>query len=717
LVYRRDLIREAGLDPNSTPRDWEEFYRWMQKLTRPKKTVLGAPVQRGQVGWYYWGGNTSYLLPWIWAAGGNLVLEGKTNPRTGKTYWFPKEEIAFIDPDTGESLRKQPSKWKAALDTPEMRAALEFLWRCFHQPWVRDPSDNTCMDLTAKDVKRGSVRRPDGKIFKFKPDEIIRGVARYHPTESPSFRYEGLNRGEFACIITNSPDPYRRVKLKSSQIGFWAVPPRRAEGKAVVGFEQHWIGMSSALGGNDKKRNREKAWKIVSGLGGPIGKQAFAQYAVEQGWERFLKPEDLIEAGLEEYVESIPQEWRQQFQQVLKNSRFPPYNQGWLPVQNALLHQIVQYLIADENYDWRAALAQADHEANTRVMTKRDAAEMARYRPWAWSVLALLAAALAGLLALVIRKGLRVRRKLRAEGTLSPVQRGWLPWLFLAPALLSIIVWSYLPLARGTLIAFQDYRIMGGSRWVGMDNFIAMFLDQRFYQYVWATLRYLGYNLVIGFLAPIFLAILLNEVPRFKRLFRTFFFLPQLSSAIVIMLLWKVIFYAPEEWGILNRIVAGVAKFFGADVQAQRWLQDTRWAMPAVVVTAVWAGAGMASLIYLAALKIVPDDLYEAAEIDGAGIWQKLRWVTLPTLYPLMIINFTGAFIGTLHSMQNIFVMTGGAADTTVLSLAIWYEAFAYLKFGAATAMAWILGTMVIGFTLWQLRILRRVEFRRAEDV
>ena len=126
----------------------------------------------------------------------------------------------------------------------------------------------------------------------------------------------------------------------------------------------------------------------------------------------------------------------------------------------------------------------------------------------------------------------------------------------------------------------------------------------------------------------------------------------------------------------------------------------------------------MGSLIYLAALKTVDDASYEAAEIDGAGIWHKLCHITIPYLKPLIIINFIGAFISTFQTMENIFAMTGGGPgdETMVLSLAIWYEAFTFLRFGIATSMAWIMGVVLIGFTLYQLRILRRVEFRAAGD-
>jgi len=133
------------------------------------------------------------------------------------------------------------------------------------------------------------------------------------------------------------------------------------------------------------------------------------------------------------------------------------------------------------------------------------------------------------------------------------------------------------------------------------------------------------------------------------------------------------------------------------------------------VIPMVWAGMGPGCLIYLAALKGIPDDYYEAADIDGANFLDKILFVVFPTLKVLIIINFVGVFISSWYGATgNILVMTGGGANTEVAGLHIWYKAFTYLKFGPATAMAWMLGFLLIGFTLHQLKILARVEFRAA---
>jgi multiple sugar transport system permease protein len=131
----------------------------------------------------------------------------------------------------------------------------------------------------------------------------------------------------------------------------------------------------------------------------------------------------------------------------------------------------------------------------------------------------------------------------------------------------------------------------------------------------------------------------------------------------------------------------------------------------------VWAEMGPGCLIYLAALKGIPDDLYEAADLDGATFIDKILFVVFPILKPLILINFIGVFIGSWYGgTGNILAMTGGSANTEVAGLHIFYEAFLYLRLGPATAMAWVLAVMLIGFTVYQLRILSRLEFRTTGD-
>ena len=156
-----------------------------------------------------------------------------------------------------------------------------------------------------------------------------------------------------------------------------------------------------------------------------------------------------------------------------------------------------------------------------------------------------------------------------------------------------------------------------------------------------------------------------------------------------------------------------LSRLFMTLPEPYRWLGDARTAMVACVLPMIWAGMGPGSLIYLAELKGIGDDFYEAADIDGATFIDKILFIVFPILRPLLIVNFVGVFVGSwFHSEANILAMTVGSAGTEVSGLHIFYKAFIFLQFGPATAMAWVLAFLLIGFTVYQLRILSRLEFR-----
>ena len=136
--------------------------------------------------------------------------------------------------------------------------------------------------------------------------------------------------------------------------------------------------------------------------------------------------------------------------------------------------------------------------------------------------------------------------------------------------------------------------------------------------------------------------------------------------------------------------------------------------MLCIIVPAVWASVGIVSIFYLAALQRIPAELYESAELDGASVFAKVRHITLVELKPLIIVNLIGAVVGTSQAIRNIFVMTGGqpAGKTRVLALDVWYNAFVYLRTGYATAMAWILTSVIIGFAVHQLKRRYRLDSR-----
>ena len=190
--------------------------------------------------------------------------------------------------------------------------------------------------------------------------------------------------------------------------------------------------------------------------------------------------------------------------------------------------------------------------------------------------------------------------------------------------------------------------------------------------------------------------------------------------------MWRQ-FYDKSPSGLLNsltsplieHIVNPVFKMVGhaAWPLANDWLGDPALAMFAVVLPGIWAGAGPGSILYLAALKNVSEDRYEAADLDGANWRQKIRYITLPSLKPLILINLLGVFIAGFKAMENIFVLTmGGPLNSTrTIGLEVWQNAFMYLKFGYATAAAWVMGSILVGFTLIQIKSLLRMRFTTAK--
>jgi ABC-type sugar transport system permease subunit len=812
LIYRRDLLRSvmARSRLKRLPRDWEEFYYLCQKATQPRLVIRGSPYNLGRRGLFL-EPRARHWTMWCWAAGGNLLEQGRKDPTTGQWHWFAREVTRLIAEDTGLDLSAQPIRWRASFSGQAGQRAMSFYWRLMHAPWIEDPQvdpqtqDHEPINLSEQDVARGTIDLPGGRRVDFEPADVRRGVAASYVQTGEDIADE-LARGE---VIFGLGDPVkllpwiiRKSGLNADAYGFMPLPPSGDEGsRPILLWECDWYGLNHQLQSNPGKFSG--AFDLLTYLSANHTRNRMHQM-VEDGIADIAPPSELAAAGYFEYVDRVPAHLADAYRRLDELARTPPIHESWQVVEDGLIGGVVTRALATPSYDWRRGLETAQTQANTSVLADRRAERIDRHRALGWPLFAVFAL----LVAIVFTVYLRAMgteylgRSEPAKTRRAPGRAGLLhrltPWLFLGPALLLIALWSYYPMAKGSVMSFQDYKIVGPSRWVGIDNFISIVLDVKFYKYLWITAKFALWSLLFGFVAPIALALLLHEVRRGKFILRFVYLLPQVCAGLVITYLWKM-FFLPTEEGFINRMIQSFDHFAAtaggnailkssivlaclAGLGACRWIGvatarrlvdqervDTgsvvdglcRWAPPVLfagataawwigageelsvapwwtqplvigtqkfytdpdmaliccVIPGVWAGAGMGSLIYLAALNSVPEEVYEAAEVDGAGIRIKLFNITLAMLKPLIIINFIGAFIGTFHTMGNIFVMTGGGPgdDTTVLALAIWKDAFVYLRFGQATATAWILGAMLIGFTVWQLRYLRRMEFRRAE--
>jgi multiple sugar transport system permease protein len=372
-------------------------------------------------------------------------------------------------------------------------------------------------------------------------------------------------------------------------------------------------------------------------------------------------------------------------------------------------------------------LSNAAQEMNQRLLGYIAPDELARRRGWATGIFIVVALTLCAFAFRALMKAKASWSEIpeRLPAGVSRAKVGRFLAVCLAPAVASILLWSYYPLLKGLQLAFMDYRVLGGTKYVGLDNFIGVFSQPVFYQSIWNSFLYVGLTILIGFFIPIFLAIALNEIPYFKTLFRTLFYLPAMTSPIVVALVWRQLYDKSDE-GLLNTLLKPViehglnpiwtATGHPALPLANDWLGNPSLAMFAVVLPGIWAGAGAGSILYLAALKNVPQERYEAADIDGATWGQKIRFITLPGLKSLILINLLGVFIAGFKAMENVFVLTQGGPlnSTRTIGLEVWQNAFMFLRFGYATAAAWVMGSILVGFTLIQVRSLMKMRFRSA---
>ena len=722
LCYRTDLFREVGLDPNRGLLNWDELWRYAQKLTFKPGEVPGKPM--GQRGLYFMSPGHLCFNPLIWAAGGDLVKRYKVNPKTGKTIESDKETAILKDPETGDDLSKVKLHWKAGFDTPEGLATLKFIHKLRWQKWTKDPKTRKPFDLTKEMLASGEAVSPSGNKFKLtagNKGNIYTGVLfRASGGEDDKNIYKVIADGRIGMFYGYNIFINRIVNefgISPEQFGVGPMPVKK--GKKIVGcFMPVLFGISIK-----KQRTPEAfraAWDIMKDFTSKKNLKERTRIMVEGGKGRLVFPRFLKEAGYIELYESLPSSWRN-IEKLIQRNRTEPFNKGWTEVQSEITPAMVQLIWQTEDIDLKAHLKEAAINASTKF-EKWPEAKMATWRPWAWAIWCAVMVLFIMLMRIVMKSfSAKVEKstKKQLDDTVGSKKKSKinLIYIWILPALITIVMWKYYPLIRGSFMAFQDYKIAGGSEWVGIDNFIMIFGNKSFYFTMIRTFYYVSLTILIGFVIPIFLAILLTEVPKGKYFFRTMFYLPAVTSGLVIMFMWKQ-FYDPSTAGFLNTIVIEFASWFGVQSNGFKWLQDPNLAMICIIIPGVWASAGAGSLVYQAALTSVPSDLYEAADVDGASLIHRIKHITVPTLKPLIVINFVGVFIGAFHAMQNIFVMTGGGPynATRVIGIDIWFNAFMYLKFGFATAMAWVLGIMLIGFTVMQLKILSKVEFRKAQE-
>jgi multiple sugar transport system permease protein len=280
-------------------------------------------------------------------------------------------------------------------------------------------------------------------------------------------------------------------------------------------------------------------------------------------------------------------------------------------------------------------------------------------------------------------------------------------WLFTAPALALIAVFFFVPVIGGLLLSLTDFDIYAigdprAVRVVGLANYMQLLNQPLFWKALGNTFYFVALGGPLSVLASLGAALLVSQRRvRFPGLFRSIFFMPVVTTLVAVAIVWRYLYH--PQYGLVN---AGLAQLH---LPAVDWLGDPRWAMPAIIVMTVWKNFGYNMLIFVAGLQSIPEELYEAAALDGAGAWARFVHVTLPGLAPTFLFVGVTTMLGMFQMFSEPYVMTQGGPlkATTTIVLLMYEEGFRWWRLGLAAAIAFVLFVIMLLGTLLQMRLQR----------
>ncbi|HHY97735.1 MAG TPA: sugar ABC transporter permease [Firmicutes bacterium] len=276
--------------------------------------------------------------------------------------------------------------------------------------------------------------------------------------------------------------------------------------------------------------------------------------------------------------------------------------------------------------------------------------------------------------------------------------------LFIVPALCVFGMFAWYPIILGLTLGFHKVELGMGNTWIGLQNFKAVLSDSLLRQAIFNTLEFVLLALMFGYLVPVIVAIALTEVRRFRSFFRLTIYMPNIIPAIALYIMWNWLF--DPAVGLLNTILKAL------HLPTLQWLLSPATAIPSLIIMATWAGFGGTAILYMAAITGFPEELYEASEIDGASVLQRVRYITIPQLKPVMLIMLILQILGTFQVFQEPFVMTGGGPNNATLTIMflVYRYAFVYFDFGKAGALGALFFIFLAFLSIIYFRLSRRAE-------
>lgn len=275
-------------------------------------------------------------------------------------------------------------------------------------------------------------------------------------------------------------------------------------------------------------------------------------------------------------------------------------------------------------------------------------------------------------------------------------------FIFILPWIIGMLAFQLGPMINSFILAFTQYDIITPSKFIGIKNFIKIFTDDPlFYKSLWNTIYFVVGSVPISIIIGILVAVLLNQKIRGITIYRVLYYLPSVTAGVAVAIVWMFIY--DKNYGLINNLLIQ----FG--IHGPGWLIDPRWVMPSLIIMSIWALIGQRFVIFLAGLQGIPDELYEAADIDGASSWQKFISITLPMLTPTIFFTLITGIIAAFQSMfTTVYIITNGTGgplnSAYVYVFHIYRNAFEYYHMGYACALAWILFLIVFILTFIQVK-------------
>ena len=278
-------------------------------------------------------------------------------------------------------------------------------------------------------------------------------------------------------------------------------------------------------------------------------------------------------------------------------------------------------------------------------------------------------------------------------------------WAFVAPALVLIGVFFFVPVLAGLFLSFTDFDIYAigrpdTARFMGLENYRQVLSNPLFWQALGNTFLFVALGGPLSALTSLVAALLVSaKRVRYPGLFRSIFFMPVVTTLVAVAIVWRYLYH--PQYGLLNWALGAVG------IHPVDWLGDPHWAMFAIILMAVWKNFGYNMLIFIAGLQSIPEDLYEAAHLDGAGGWAQFRHVTLPSLAPTFLFVGVMTMLGNFQLFAEPYVMTQGGPlkATTTVVLLMYQEGFRWWRMGMASSLAFVLFVIMLLGTLIQMRL------------